>query len=205
VPLVELRRGAAHQVISDRPAGRREIPPPELDRDFASGADEAADRQEARERERLEQKSGESEMAGERGHDHADDTREGGDAEGERRTAGQEPHGRAVAEPPPAGREQPAEPCDGMVAVRGIAESQVDGEGQQQNERLRDLGAQDLGNESLASLATAPMSTARATASARCSYRSPAGVPHRGSEAMPFRSAKDTRNARRRRSFAKRP
>jgi hypothetical protein len=66
-----------------------------------------------------------------------------------------------------AGRQQTAEPRDGVVAVREIAESQIDREGEQQNERPGELGTQDLGNESPASLATAATSIARATASAR--------------------------------------
>jgi hypothetical protein len=54
-----------------------------------------------------------------------------------------------------------------MVAVRGIAERHVEREGEQENERLRDLGAQGLGNETPTSPAIASTSTARATASAR--------------------------------------
>ena len=203
--LVELRRGAAHQVIPDGSPGRHEIPAAQLNRDFASGAGQATEREQAREREGFDEEPGLPEMVGERGHDRADHARKAGDGEGERRTAGQKQRGRAVAEPSLAGSEQPAEPRDGMVAVRGIAERQIDRKSQQQNERLRDLGAQDRGNESPTSLATAPMSTVPATASARCSYLSPAGVPHRGSQAMPFRSANDSRNARRSESFAKSP
>src|SRR5262249_39995494 len=117
-------------------------------------------------REGFERESGVSQTSGELGHTGAGPTREAGDPEGEHGARDQEPHGRAAAEPALAGREQPPEPRDWMVAVRRIAESEVDRERDQQNDGPRDLGAQRLGNESPASLATASMSTARATASA---------------------------------------
>ena len=73
----------------------------------------------------------------------------------------------AATEPAAARRQQPSEPRDRMKAVGRIAERQIDRESQQQDERRGDGRAQDLGNESPASLATAATSTARATASAR--------------------------------------
>ena len=192
-------------MISDHSASGHEIAAAELPGHFTRGVGESAKREQAREREGLDKQPGESEATGEHCHGHGRRTRETGDAESERGAAREERHRRAVAQTGPACREEPAEPRDGMVAVGWIAESQIDRESQEQNERPRDFGAQDLGNESPTSLARAPRSTARATASARCSYRSPAGVPHRGSAAIPFRAASDLKNARRSESFAKRP
>ncbi len=192
-------------MIPDGSASRHEIPTVELDRDLAGRRHEPPKRQETREGERFEEKPGESETLAESGYERSPRSGQPGDADRERGAAGQQERGRAAAEPAPARPEQAAEPRDRMEAVRRIAESQIDRQGQQQSERLRDVGAQSRGNDSLASLATAATSTARATASASRSYLSPAGVPHRGSTAIPFRSARNSSSARRNESFAKSP
>jgi hypothetical protein len=117
-------------MIADRAPGRRQIAAPELARHLARGADEAADREQASERRRLEEEPGKPDATGKLGHDRADHTGEARDPQGERSPTDQEHHGRAPAESPLPGRQQSAEPRNGVVAVRGIAERQIDREGE---------------------------------------------------------------------------
>jgi hypothetical protein len=154
-------------VVSDRAAGAREIAAAELARHLASRRHETPEREQARERDRLEKEPGEPETIGERRHQRTSDAGECGDADRERGAAGEQARRRATTEASTACPEQPAEPRDGVKAVGRIAERQIDRQGQQQDERRGDDGAQDLGNEIPASFASAGTSIARATASAR--------------------------------------
>jgi len=102
-----------------------------MGRHLARGADQAADGEQARERERIEDEPDEPQPDGERGDRGADQAGEARDPERDRRATDQEPHGRAPAQVPMAGRQETAEPRDRVIAVREISDRQIDGEGEQ--------------------------------------------------------------------------
>jgi hypothetical protein len=166
VSLVERRGRSAHQVVADRPARGLELALSDQGGDLARGADEPTEREQAAQREGFEHEPGGAEPRGEPRHQCSGHTGEAGDRDGERRATDQEPGRRAAAQPAATGRQQPADPGDGMEAVGRISEREVDRQRQGQRERPREGKAQDFGNGSPTSLAMAGTSSARATASA---------------------------------------
>ena len=93
LPLVELGGGSAHKVVADRPPGRRKIAAAEVGGDGAGRADETSEGEQAREGERLEQKTAGSESRRERRHEHSRRSCKPGDGDRDDCAAGQKPRG----------------------------------------------------------------------------------------------------------------
>ncbi len=98
------------------------------------GADEAAHRQQQRERGPLDERTGRPQSRRERRDDGACPRRDTHDGQRDERAADEEARRAAVAQPATAGTDPAAHPGHGMQAVRRVAERQVQGHGDDESE-----------------------------------------------------------------------